>query len=178
MQNIADILRNIRLLVLDVDGVLTDGRLYFDSNGEALKVFNTLDGHGIKMLQSTGVDVAIITGRNHPAVARRVSDLGIKYLYPGREDKLTAIQELWRESQLQSSQTAFMGDDWPDLLAMGAVTFAATVPNAADEVKKRAHWCSTHAGGEGAVRELCELIMKAQGTLDKALSPYIQGYHE
>ncbi len=177
MPDLIDKLQKIRLLVLDVDGVLTDGRLYFDSNGEALKVFNTLDGHGIKMLQASGVDVAIITGRNNPAVAKRVSDLGIKYLYPGREDKLTAIQELWSESQRNSNETAFMGDDWPDLLAMAAVTFAATVPNAADEVKNRAHWCSTRAGGEGAVRELCELIMKAQGTLDSVLAPYIQGYH-
>ncbi|MCW8884427.1 MAG: HAD family hydrolase [Motiliproteus sp.] len=178
MESINEQLKSIRLLVLDVDGVLTDGRLYFNEQGEALKVFNTLDGHGIKMLQNSGVDVAIITGRNNPAVAKRVKDLGIKHLYPGREDKLDALQELWQASGFNADNTAFMGDDWPDLLAMAAVKFTASVPNAADAVKKRAHWCSARSGGEGAVRELCELIMTAQGTLDSMLAPYIEGYDE
>ncbi|OMH30361.1 HAD family hydrolase [Motiliproteus sp. MSK22-1] len=176
MQNLDALLKPIRLLILDVDGVLTDGRLYFGPDGEALKTFNTLDGHGIKMLQSTGVEVAIITGRNNPAVARRTSDLGIKHLYSGREDKRAALDELWAASGYSSAESAFMGDDWPDLLAMSAVSFAATVPNACVDVLERSHWISKKKGGEGAVRELCELIMKAQDTFDTALMPYIQGY--
>ncbi len=177
MQSLYSKLEPIRLLVLDVDGVLTNGQLWFGPDGEALKAFNTLDGHGIKMLQSSGVEVAIITGRDNPAVSRRAKNLGIKHLYRGREDKRDALEELWQASGHSADETAFMGDDWPDLLAMGAVAFSATVPNACDEVLSRADWCSKRHGGAGAVRELCELIMKAQDTYDGALSPYLVGCH-
>ncbi|WP_207061312.1 HAD family hydrolase [Motiliproteus sp. SC1-56] len=170
--------RQIRLLALDVDGVLTDGRLYYSHDGERLKVFNTLDGHGIKLLQASGVEVAVITGRSSDAMARRIRDLGIAHLYAGREDKLTALNELWSLSGHTPETTAYMGDDWPDLPAMLACRLAATVPNAADAVLEKAHWCARKEGGLGAVRELCELIMSAQGTLAQALAPYLSTHHE
>lgn len=167
-------LKKIRLLVLDVDGVLTDGKLYFGTEGEAFKAFNTLDGHGIKLAQQTGIDIAIITGRVHPAVTRRANDLGIKYVLSGREDKHKALQELWQQLPWDASQTAVMGDDWPDLLAMQEAEVAATVPDAAEAVLEFAHWCSTKKGGEGAVREFCELIMRAQDSYETALNRHLQ----
>lgn len=166
--------QEIKLLVLDIDGVLTDGRLYYSAEGELLKVFNSLDGHGLKMLQSTGVIVAIITGRNSPAMARRVNDLGIKHLYAGREDKLTALQELWTELGLSAAQTAYMGDDLPDLPAIRTCRLGTTVPNACTTLKLYAHWCSEREGGQGAVRELCELIMTSQDSFDRVLAPYLE----
>ncbi len=174
-KQIIEKLKSIRLLALDVDGVLTDGKLYFSESGEALKAFNTLDGHGIKMLQKGGVEVAIITGREHPAVLKRANDLGIKHILCGREDKHLALTELFAATSFNPEQTAFMGDDWPDLLAMQHATFAATVPNAAKAVLEHAHWCSTKQGGAGAVRELCELILEAQDSYNDVLSDYLAG---
>jgi len=173
MSHILDLARPIRLLALDVDGVLTDGRLYYGADGEQLKVFNSLDGHGLKMLQASGVEVAVITGRDSPAMVRRIRDLGIAHLYAGREDKLTALQELWQATGYSAAQTAYMGDDWPDLPAIRACTLGATVPNACNAVLQQADWCSEHEGGLGAVRELCELIMLAQNTLEEMLAPYL-----
>ncbi|MEH6470872.1 MAG: HAD hydrolase family protein [Halopseudomonas sp.] len=170
--------KDIKLLALDVDGVLTDGRLYYSADGEQLKVFNTLDGHGLKMLQSTGVTIAVITGRNSPAMAKRVRDLGIEHLYAGREDKLTALQELWAVLDLNAEQTAYMGDDLPDLPAILACRLGATVPNASNTVKRYADWCSRFEGGQGAVRELCELIMTTQGSFDRVLAPYLQQHEQ
>jgi len=174
MSHVLELARTVRLLALDVDGVLTDGRLYYSADGEQLKVFNTLDGHGLKMLQASGVQVAVITGRNSPAMARRIKDLGIDHLYAGREDKLTALQELWQATGLNADQTAYMGDDWPDLPAMRASRLGATVPNACDAVLKQADWCAEREGGLGAVRELCELIMGAQNSLETMLAPYLK----
>jgi 3-deoxy-D-manno-octulosonate 8-phosphate phosphatase (KDO 8-P phosphatase) len=178
MTDLMDRARAVRLLALDVDGVLTDGRLYYSADGERLKVFNTLDGHGLKLLQASGVEVAVITGRSSEAMARRVRDLGIRHLYAGREDKLTALGELWRATGHTPATTAYMGDDWPDLPAMLASILGATVPNAAAAVRERAHWCASHPGGQGAVRELCELLMTAQGTFEAALAPYLLHAHE
>jgi 3-deoxy-D-manno-octulosonate 8-phosphate phosphatase (KDO 8-P phosphatase) len=165
--------RAIRLLVLDVDGVLTDGRLYFGAEGEAIKAFNTLDGHGLKMLAASGVQVAIISGRNSPMVRRRAEGLGISLIKLGREDKFTALQELLRDEPCPLEAIACMGDDYPDLSIMSRVGLALAPPNACDEVRVRAHWVSTRAGGEGAVRDACDLIMRAQGTYFAALAPYI-----
>lgn len=165
--------RAIRLLVLDVDGVLTDGRLYFGSKGEALKTFNTLDGHGLKMLAASGVQVAIITGRNSPMVQRRAEGLGISRIKLGREDKMAALQELLAEEPCPLEAIACMGDDYPDLAIMSKVGLALAPPNACDEVRVRAHWISARPGGEGAVREACDLIMRAQGTYFAALAPYL-----
>ncbi len=163
----------IRLLVLDVDGILTDGRLYYGRDGEELKVFNTLDGHGIKLLQKSGVRVALITGRNSETVVRRAEDLGIQWLRLGREDKFDALQELLSGSDLALNEIACMGDDWPDLTIMRRVGLALTVPNAHPQVQEFADWQSNRKGGEGAVREVCDLLMKAQNTFAAALAQVV-----
>ncbi len=163
----------IKLLLLDVDGVLTDGRLFFGNTSKEIKAFNTLDGHGIKMLQKTGVKVGIITGRTSNIVARRANDLGITPLIQGREDKWQALTEFLQDQSFTFDEIAYMGDDWPDLSVMTRVGLALSVPNGHFSVKERAHWVSANRGGEGAVREACDLIMQAQGTFNSALSHYL-----
>ncbi len=163
----------IKLLLLDVDGVLTDGHLYFSNQGDEFKAFSTLDGHGIKMLQKSGVNVGIITGRTSNLVAKRASDLGIKILIQGREDKWDALQEILREHPLALEEIAFMGDDWPDLTVMCRVGLAFTPANGHSSVVERSHWQSQARGGQGAVREACDLLMKAQNTFDQILKPYL-----
>lgn len=165
----------IKLLLLDVDGVLTDGRLFFNNSGDEFKAFNTLDGQGIKALQKTGVKVGIITGRTSDLVARRARDLGIDILVQGREDKWEALQEILRERSYALHEIAFMGDDWPDLTVMTRIGLALTVANAHFSVVERAHWQSRERGGEGAVRAACDLLMQAQNTYDKALGAYLHG---
>ena len=165
----------IRLFLLDVDGVLTDGRLYFSNSGEEFKSFSTLDGQGIKALQKTGVKVGIITGRISNLVARRAKDLGIEILVQGREDKWDALQEILQQHSYALHEIAFMGDDWPDLTVMTRVGLAFTVANAHTCVAQRAHWQSAERGGEGAVRAACDLIMQAQNTFDAALNTYLIG---
>ncbi|WP_444918007.1 KdsC family phosphatase [Microbulbifer sp. JMSA003] len=172
-QKLNDSLKNIRWLVLDVDGVLTDGKLYFDNSGNELKTFHTLDGHGIKMLQNSGVRVAIITGRRSNVVERRAHDLGINKLIQGREDKFAALQELLSEEPCRLEDIAYVGDDYPDLLVMTKIGCPIAPPNAAPPVRERALWITEARGGEGAVREICDRIMIAQGTFDAALAPYI-----
>lgn len=165
--------RKIRLLVLDVDGVLTDGKLYFSSDGTESKAFNTLDGHGIKLLRKSGVEVAIITGRTSELVARRASDLGITQLVQGREDKLAALLELLKVNAIDLDAIAFMGDDYPDLTVMRRVGLALTVAGALPIMTENADWQSRQRGGEGAVREACDMIMQAQGTYQRALADYL-----
>jgi 3-deoxy-D-manno-octulosonate 8-phosphate phosphatase (KDO 8-P phosphatase) len=171
--------RKIRWLLLDVDGVLTDGRLYFGNQGEEYKSFNTLDGQGIKALQKTGVKVGIITGRTSNLVAKRAQDLGITFLIQGREDKWQALEELLAQAAIRNEvpapdEIAFMGDDWPDLSVMTRVGLALTVANAHFSVAQCAHWQSQARGGEGAVREACDMIMQAQGTFESALAHYLK----
>lgn len=166
-------LARVRWLVLDVDGVLTDGRLYFDNNGNELKTFNTLDGHGIKMLQKSGVRVAIITGRRSSVVERRAHDLGISKLIQGREDKFAALEELLADEGCRLEDIAYVGDDYPDLLVMTRIGCPISVPNGAPPVQEHAVWITRARGGEGAVREVCDRIMQAQGTFEAALAPYI-----
>jgi 3-deoxy-D-manno-octulosonate 8-phosphate phosphatase (KDO 8-P phosphatase) len=165
--------RKIRLLILDVDGVLSDGKLYFSNSGEEIKAFNSLDGHGIKMLQASGVNVAIITGRTSHIVAKRANDLGIKHLIQGREDKLNALNELLSEHTLNHDEIAHMGDDYPDLPLIRRVGLGLSPANAHGVIKQYCHWQSQYKGGEGAVREACDLIMVAQGSFDNALAPYL-----
>ena len=165
--------KRIRLLVLDVDGVLTDGKLYFDNSGNELKAFNTLDGHGIKMLRQSGVEVGIITGRTSGLVEKRSKDLGITLLIQGREDKFTALEELLTQFTCELEEIAFMGDDWPDLTVMTRVGLALSVSSAHWQVLEAAHWVSEKAGGAGAVRDACDLIMLSQNTYHKALEPYV-----
>ncbi len=163
----------IRLIAFDVDGILTDGGLYLTDSGEEFKRFNSLDGHGLKMLKATGVEIAIITGRTSRCVELRAKNLGITRLYQGVEDKWGAMQALLAEVNIQPEAAAFMGDDVVDLPVMRRVGFSITVPNSPQLVRDHAHYLTQREGGNGAVREACELIMSAQGTLDKQLAPYL-----
>ena len=153
----------IRLLALDVDGILSDGRLYYDDDGRELKAFHVRDGLGIKMLQRSGVTVAIITGRSSPMVDRRAREIGIKHVVQGREDKAAALVELTGELAVAMSDCAYMGDDLPDLAALRAAGLALTVADAVPEVRAVAQWQSSLPGGAGAVREACEALLKARG---------------
>jgi 3-deoxy-D-manno-octulosonate 8-phosphate phosphatase (KDO 8-P phosphatase) len=164
----------IRLIAFDVDGVLTDGGLYFSDSGEEFKRFNTLDGHGLKMLRASGVEIAIITGRTSRCVAARAQNLGIKHVFQGVERKLDAMVDLLNELKLSRDVAAYMGDDVVDLTVMRHVGLAISVPDAPSIVRKHSHYVTKRAGGHGAVREACELIMSAQGTLDAQLAPYLQ----
>jgi len=165
--------RGIKLLVLDVDGVLSDGKLYMGNDTEPFKAFNSLDGHGIKMLIASKVNVAIITGRTSHIVTRRAADLGISHVIQGREDKLSALTELEAAFDLKYPDIAFMGDDYPDLPVIRRVGLGITPANGHWIVKQHAHWQSQYTGGNGAVREACDLLMLAQGTFDTALAPYL-----
>ena len=173
MQNLLEKAKPIKLLVLDVDGVLTDGKLYFSNSGDEYKAFNSLDGQGIKMLQSSGVEVAIITGRQSNIVAKRANNLKIRHLIQGREDKLVALDELRMKLDIDYQQIAYVGDDLPDLAAMRKVQLGITVANGHTFVAEHAAWQTSCKGGEGAVREVCELIMRSQGTLIAAWEQYL-----
>jgi 3-deoxy-D-manno-octulosonate 8-phosphate phosphatase (KDO 8-P phosphatase) len=153
----------ISLLALDVDGVLTDGRIYYGNSGEELKAFNIKDGLGIKLLQRSGVKVAIITGRKSQIVARRAAELGIGEIMQGREDKRQALLELCERVGLTMQDCAYMGDDLPDLSAINSAGLGMTVADACATVREAADWLSTCAGGCGAVREACEFILRARG---------------
>jgi 3-deoxy-D-manno-octulosonate 8-phosphate phosphatase (KDO 8-P phosphatase) len=155
--------RAIRLLALDVDGVLTDGRIYYGNQGEELKAFNIKDGLGIKLLQRAGIEVAIITGRKSEIVARRAGELGITTVIQGREDKCEALLELCKSLDLRMAECAYMGDDLPDLAAIRSCGLGLTVADASASVQRAAAWRSTLAGGCGAVREACEFILHARG---------------
>ncbi len=173
MQDIVEKAKSIKLLVLDVDGVLTDGKLYFSNSGDEMKTFSTLDGQGIKMLQQSGVAVAIITGRESALVKRRAENLGIKHIVQGREDKLLALEELKSTLAVDYPEIAFLGDDLPDLAPIRKVKLGMTVANGHSFVVEHADWQTSARGGEGAVREACELIMRAQGTLLEAWEKYL-----
>lgn len=166
--------RQIRLLALDVDGVLTDGRLYFTEDGQEIKTFDSQDGHGIKLLQKTGIVCAIITGRTSQLVERRARNLGITLLLQGREDKLVALKELSVQLVIPLEEMAYVGDDWPDLPAIRAAGLGVAVANAHREVRRYADFVSLATGGRGAVREVCDLILEAQGRYEEALAPYLE----
>lgn len=163
----------IRLIAFDVDGVLTDGGLYLSDSGEEFKRFNSLDGHGLKMLKASGVELAIITGRISRCVELRAQNLGITHLHQGVSDKLGVMQALLAQLRLPASAAAFMGDDVVDLPVMRYAGLALSVPDAPQVVRDRAHYVTRRGGGYGAVREACELLMSAQGTLDSQLTPYL-----
>jgi 3-deoxy-D-manno-octulosonate 8-phosphate phosphatase (KDO 8-P phosphatase) len=163
----------VRLLALDVDGVLTDGRLYFAEDGQEFKTFDTQDGHGIKLLQQAGITCAIITGRTTKLVERRAHNLGVAHLLQGREDKLVALRELSAQLGIALANTAYVGDDWPDLPAIRAAGFGVAVANAHDELRSHADYVTRQGGGRGAVREVCDLLLKAQGLYAHALSHYL-----
>lgn len=167
-------LRAVRMVVFDVDGVLTDGRLILGDDGQEYKAFNAKDGHGMRMLIESDVQIAILTGRNSRVVERRAADLGIELIIQGRRDKLPAFEELLAKTGLKADQTAYAGDDIVDLPVMRRVGLAAAVADASPLVRQHAHWTSRCKGGQGAARELCELIMQAQGTLEDRLARYLR----
>ena len=164
----------IRLLIMDVDGVLTDGRIFIRDNGEEIKSFHTLDGHGLKMLQNSGVQTAIITGRDAPSVGLRVKQLGINHYFKGIHDKRAAYAELRGLAGVAEDECAFIGDDVVDLPVMVRCGLPVAVPEAHWFVKQYATYITLNHAGCGAVRELCDLIMQAQGTLAPALEEYVK----
>jgi 3-deoxy-D-manno-octulosonate 8-phosphate phosphatase (KDO 8-P phosphatase) len=164
--NIEEVLeraRAVRLAIFDVDGVMTDGTLYIGPEGEAFKAFNILDGHGVKMLQSNGIAAAILSGRSSEAVARRARELSIAHVLQGIEDKVGAFERLRGELGIAPAACAFVGDDLPDLAVMKRCGLAVAVANAVGSVKAAAHYVTRASGGRGAVREFCELVLRAQG---------------
>ena len=155
--------RGVRMIVFDVDGVLTDGSLFYGDDGQEYKAFNSRDGHGIKMLLGHGVEVAILSARSSDIVGARARELGIARVLQGRGDKAAAWSELLRDAGVDAEQAGFIGDDLPDLPVLARAGFAATVADARDEVKAAAHWIAGQAGGRGAVRALAEFVLRAKG---------------
>jgi 3-deoxy-D-manno-octulosonate 8-phosphate phosphatase (KDO 8-P phosphatase) len=155
--------KQIKLLICDVDGVFSDARIYLGNNGEELKAFNTLDGFGVKAIQSAGIDVAVITGRHSKLVEQRMQSLTVKHIYQGQENKLAAYQQLLSKLSLTPPQVAYIGDDIPDLAVMEQVGFSISVPDGHPYVKNKAHYMTQRRGGFGAVRELCDLLLITQG---------------
>lgn len=164
--------QGIRVVFFDVDGVLTDGGLYFSGEGEVLKRFHTLDGHGLKMLQKAGITPAVVTGRDSAPLRLRLKQLGIEHARFGTEDKVPAAESILAELSLQWQQAAAMGDDWPDLPVMRRSHFSCAPANAHDEASHVADWVSGKNGGEGAVRQFCDLLLAANGAYAALLSGY------
>jgi 3-deoxy-D-manno-octulosonate 8-phosphate phosphatase (KDO 8-P phosphatase) len=167
--------RRVRLLALDVDGVMTDGRLYFQADGQETKVFSTQDGLGIKLLRRAGIEVAIITGRESPMVTQRAQALGIEHVVQGRDDKLDILQNLLSRLRLDLAQIAYCGDDLPDLACIVRAGLGISVPNAPDYIRQRADWVTQRPGGQGAVREICDHLLETQGQWPALLDAYLQG---
>ena len=174
MSDIMERASKIRLVVFDVDGVMTDGRLILGDDGLEYKSFNSHDGLGMKLLKSSGVEMAIITGRTSNVVTKRAENTGISHFYQGVEDKLEAFLDLIKQTGLSAEQCAFMGDDVVDLPPMRRCGLAVTVPAAPPLVKQHAHVVTVREAGRGAVRELCELIMQAQGTFDDQMAKFLR----
>ena len=173
MWDIFERARQIRLVIFDVDGVLTDGSLFLGDDGQEYKAFHSRDGHGMKLLQETGVILAIITGRASEVVRLRMEGLGVKHVFQGRQDKLPAYEELKRTLGLKDAQVAYVGDDVVDLPVLRRVGLAIAVQDAHPLVQQHAHWQTRSPGGRGAARDVCELIMEAQGTLGGKLEQYL-----
>ncbi len=165
--------KNIKLLVLDVDGVMTNGGLTIGDDGQEYKTFHAHDGLGMKLLKASGVEMAIITGRTSNVVKKRAESTGVAHFYQGAEDKLAAFNDLVSKSGLQASQCAFMGDDVVDLPPMLKCGLALAVPDSTALVLQYAHYVTAKSGGHGAVREICELIMQAQGTFDAQMAQFL-----
>lgn len=166
--------KSVKLLILDVDGVLTDGGLYYDHEGRVSKRFNVQDGLGIKLAQAVGLDIAVITGLNHKAVEIRVRELGIKDYYAGNFEKVPLLEELRTKKGLELNQIAYLGDDWVDLGVMKRVGLPMAVSNAQPEVLQAASWVSGKPGGHGAVREAIAFILDRQGILEDALKRWTE----
>jgi 3-deoxy-D-manno-octulosonate 8-phosphate phosphatase (KDO 8-P phosphatase) len=164
--------KNIKLIIFDVDGVMTDGGLTIGDDGQEYKTFNTQDGLGMKLLKKSGVQMAIITGRTSNVVTQRAESTGVAHFYQGVEDKLVAYKDLITKLNIKPEHTAFMGDDVVDMPPMLCCGLSITVPAAPVSVKNNAHYITQKEGGKGAVREVCELIMQAQNTFDAQMAPF------
>ncbi len=173
MQAILERAARVRLAIFDVDGVLTDGSLFLGDDGQEYKAFHSRDGHGMVMLQGSGVHLAVISGRSSEVVRIRMEGLGITQVYQGQRDKLPAYEELKRCLGLSDEAIAYVGDDIVDLPVLRRVGLAVAVADAHPLVRQHAHWSTTAPGGRGAAREVCELIMEAQGTLGAATQAYL-----
>lgn len=163
----------IKLVIFDVDGVLTNGQLFFGDDGQEYKAFHSRDGHGMKMLKSNGVEIAIITGRTSQVVAHRMQNLGIEHVYQGQLDKLPAYLEISEKLQLSAAEIAYVGDDVVDLPVMRKVGLAICVQDAHPLVIEHAHWQTPSAGGRGAARDVCELLLHAQGKYEQQMNQYL-----
>ncbi|MFY9137892.1 KdsC family phosphatase [Zwartia sp.] len=164
-------LARLKLMIFDVDGVLTDGSLWYGEQGEMFKRFNALDGHGLKMLATSGIKVALVTGREGPIVDRRAAELGLGDVLQNVRDKGAVLTELVARYHLTFEESGFMGDDLIDLPAMQRAGFAASVPDAPAYITQAAHWVATKSGGKGAARECCDLILASQGRLGHFFQP-------
>lgn len=164
--------KSVRLLALDVDGTLSDGRLWFTSDGKEIKAFSVLDGLGMKLLHESGVEVALITARESPIVQQRARELGLRHVYQGSRDKLDSLAHLIRALDIKNEQVAYMGDDLPDLPVLRVAGLAVAPSNAHIWIRERVHHVTSASGGDGAVRELCDLILKAQGRVDAVLKRF------
>ncbi len=173
MKDILDKASRIRLLIFDVDGVLTDGSLFIGDDGQEYKAFNSRDGHGIKMLQKYGVIIAIITGRTSRVVEHRMANLGITHIYQGKLQKLPAFEELIAKLDIPAEETAYVGDDVVDLPVMRRVGLAIAVQDAHPLVLKHSHWQTPSNGGRGAARDACEMLMEAKGVLQGEMDSYL-----
>ena len=162
----------VKVMIFDVDGVLTDGSLTYNADGEITKTFFVLDGLGIQLLQRTGVQTAIISARNTPIVVKRAADLGITHVFQGHHDKRIALTDLLGRTGFTAEQCGYIGDDVIDLPLLTRVGFAVTVPSGHPDVRQHAHYVTKNPGGRGAVREVCDLVMRAQGNYEQALAPY------
>jgi 3-deoxy-D-manno-octulosonate 8-phosphate phosphatase (KDO 8-P phosphatase) len=174
MNNLTERAKNIRLVIFDVDGVLTAGILSYDHEGIESKHFHVRDGQGMKLLKKSGVDIAIITTCRSPIVKRRMQDLDIEHTYQGQVDKLPAYEDVKNKLHLQDEQIAYVGDDLPDLPMFRRVGLAITVANAPKVLQDHAHWVTKMEGGKGAAREVCDFIMDAQGTYQTIIDSYLQ----
>ncbi|WPL15414.1 3-deoxy-D-manno-octulosonate 8-phosphate phosphatase KdsC [Thiorhodovibrio winogradskyi] len=173
MQDAIERAKSVRVVIFDVDGVLTDGSLFIGDDGQEYKAFHSRDGHGMVMLQETGVSLAVITGRQSQVVRLRMESLGIRHVYQGRRDKLPAYNELKERLQLSDRDFAYVGDDVIDLPILSRVGLGVAVADAHPMVKAHCHWQTTNGGGRGAAREVCEFIMRAQETFEPMLARYL-----
>jgi 3-deoxy-D-manno-octulosonate 8-phosphate phosphatase (KDO 8-P phosphatase) len=165
--------KNVRMMIFDVDGVLTDGLLWYGEHGDALKAFHAFDGHGMKMLAAQGVPCAILSGRRSAAVSARAAELGIERVLQGIDDKRAAFEALLAREKLAPGAAGYMGDELVDLPVLTRCGFACAPHEAPEAVRARAHYVATAPAGRGAVREVCEVVLQAQGSLERALQGYL-----
>lgn len=173
MDTVMELASKIKMVIFDVDGVLTDGSLFLGDDGQEYKAFNSKDGHGMAMLQASGLSIGIITGRTSEVVKTRMHSLGVEHIYQGYRDKIPAFEDLKKQTGLKPEQFAYVGDDVVDLPIMRQVGLGIAVADAHELVIRHAQWRTSNAGGRGAAREVCELLMAAHGTLQAALDKYI-----